>query len=177
MNNIILIGFMGSGKTSVGVRLSYLLKKTMEDTDRMIEKQNKMSVSEIFDRFGEEAFRRMETECLEKLLQGPDDQVISVGGGLPVRSENRELLKKLGKVIYLKVTAQTVCERLSGDMSRPLLRGKDSEQRIRELLEERAPLYESAADIIIDADGKEFDTILDEIVEKTEEANDESACY
>lgn len=168
MNNIILIGFMGCGKTSVGIKLSYLLKQIMTDTDRMIERQSQMTISEIFDKYGEETFREMETECLKKLLQESDNRIISVGGGLPMQSENRVLLKRLGKVIYLRVTAATVCERLSGDMSRPLLQGPNPEQKVRELLEKRSPIYESVADIIIDVDGKGFDEILGEIVERTE---------
>lgn len=169
MNNIILIGFMGCGKTSVGIRLSYLLKQAMTDTDRMIERLNQMTVSEIFDKYGEEEFRSLETDCLRRLLQEPDNQIISVGGGLPMRNENRELLKQLGKVVYLRVTAPTVCERLSGDMSRPLLQGSNPEEKVRELLEKRSPIYESAADMVIDVDGKDFDEILDEIVKKMEE--------
>ena len=175
-NNIILIGFMGCGKTSVGVRLSYLLKKAMTDTDKMIERLNEQTVAEIFERYGEGTFRQMETECLQKLLQEPEGQIISVGGGLPIRSENQELLKQLGLVIYLRVTAKTVCERLSGDMSRPLLQGENPEQRVQELLEKRTPIYESIADIVIDVDEKSFDVILSEVVEKMDERSDEPAC-
>ncbi len=101
MKNIILTGFMGCGKTSVGIRLSYRVRWTMTDTDRKIERLYRMSVSEIFEKMGEEAFRDMETHCLEKLLDEPQGQIIAVGGGLPIRSRNRELLKRLGWVVYL----------------------------------------------------------------------------
>ena len=80
MKNIILIGFMGSGKTSVGIRLSYRLRRTLTDTDKKIERLYRMSISEIFGRFGEEEFRNMETQCLEKLLEEPKGRIISVGG-------------------------------------------------------------------------------------------------
>ena len=123
MKNIILIGFMGSGKTSVGIRLSYRLRRTLTDTDKKIERLYRMSISEIFGRFGEEEFRNMETQCLEKLLEEPKGRIISVGGGLPMRDCNRELLKKLGWVVYLRVKPLTVCERLEADTSRPLLQG------------------------------------------------------
>ena len=103
MKNIILTGFMGCGKTSVGIRLSYRVRRTMTDTDRKIERLYRMSVSEIFEKMGEEAFRDMETHCLEKLLDEPQGQIIAVGGGLPIRSRNRELLKRLGWVVYLRV--------------------------------------------------------------------------
>ena len=84
-DNIILIGFMGCGKTSVGIRLSYRMKRTMVDTDKWIEKKQKMTITDIFDTYGEDTFRRMETECLKELIQAADGQIISVGGGLPVR--------------------------------------------------------------------------------------------
>ena len=169
MKNIILIGFMGCGKTSVGIRLSYRLRRTMTDTDKMIERLYKMTVSEIFAKWGEEEFRRMETECLGRLLEESDGQIISVGGGLPMRSENRDLLKKLGTVVYLKVTAETVCKRLAYDTTRPLLQGDDPEEKVRTLLDKRSPIYESAADIIVEVDEKDFDAIMDEIMEKVGE--------
>lgn len=166
MKNIILIGFMGCGKTSVGIRLSYRLRRTMIDTDRMIERIYKMTVSEIFAERGEEEFRKMETECLGRLLEETNGQIISAGGGLPMRSENRELLKKLGTVVYLKVTARTVCMRLARDTTRPLLRGENPEEKVKTLLDKRSPIYESAADTVVEVDDKDFDTIMNEIMEK-----------
>lgn len=170
--NIILIGFMGCGKTSVGIRLSYRMRRTMIDTDKMIERLNKMTVSEIFEQQGEAAFRDMETQCLERLLEETDGEIISVGGGLPMREENRKLLKQLGTVIYLRVTPQTVCTRLASDTTRPLLQGDHPEEKVRTLLEQRSPLYESAADWVLDVDDKDFDTILDEIVGRMEKKNE-----
>ena len=117
-NNIVLIGFMGSGKTSVGIRLSYSLKRTLIDTDKWIEQKQKMTVADIFERDGESAFRRLETECLKTLIQDADRQIISAGGGLPVKEENRKLLKQLGKVFYLKVSPETIYERLKTDTTR-----------------------------------------------------------
>lgn len=166
MKNIILTGFMGCGKTSIGIRLSYRMRKAMTDTDKTIERLYRMTVSEIFEKMGEEAFRDMETQCLEKLLKETKGQIISVGGGLPLRSRNRELLKKLGTVVYLRIKPETVCSRLSGDTSRPLLQGEDREEKVRKLLEERSPVYESGADIVIDVDGTTEDEIVDKILEK-----------
>lgn len=168
MKNIVLIGFMGSGKTSVGIRLSYRLRRTMTDTDRKIERLYRMTVSEIFERMGEEAFRDMETQCLEKLLRESRGQIIAVGGGLPMRDHNRELLRRLGTVIYLRVRPESVCSRLAADTTRPLLQGEDRVKKVQKLMEERAPIYESAANITIDVDGKIVDEIVDEILEKTE---------
>ena len=165
-NNIILEGFMGSGKTSVGIRLSYALKRTMIDTDKWIEK---MSVSEIFDREGEEAFRKMETACLEELVRTCDNQIISLGGGLPVREENRKLLSRLGRVFYLKASPEVIYERLKTDTTRPLLQVDDPLKQIRTLLEAREDSYSSCADVIIDVSGRTFDEIIEQIKDNLKE--------
>lgn len=165
MDNIILIGFMGCGKTSVGIRLSYRFRKTFIDTDKWIEKQGEMTVSEIFEKYGEEEFRDRETNCLKQFVSEAHNQIIAVGGGLPIRAENRILLRKIGKVIYLRVSPEVVCDRLSGDTTRPLLSGNNPQEKVRKLLEERKSLYEDAADMIIDVDNKSFETIITEIAE------------
>lgn len=164
-DNIILIGFMGSGKTSVGIKLSYQMKRIMIDTDKWIEQKQKMSVSEIFAAFGEEEFRRMETRCLERLMECADHQIISAGGGLPMRKENHPLLKELGKVFYLRVSPETVYERLKNDTTRPLLQVENPKERIRTLLLDRGPVYEACADVIIDVSELSFDEILENILE------------
>lgn len=166
MKNIILIGFMGSGKTSAAISLSYRLRRTMVDTDKEIERLHHMTVSEIFERLGEDEFRSMETRCLERLLGRSGGEIISTGGGLPMREENRKLLKRLGTVIYLRVKPETVCTRLEADTSRPLLQGGDKEEKVKRLLETRGPFYESAADFIVDTDEKTTDSIVDEILER-----------
>lgn len=163
-DNIILIGFMGCGKTSVGVRLSYQMRRTMIDTDKWIENKQKMTISDIFGTYGEEAFRRMETECLKELIQTAERQIISVGGGLPVREENHRLLKELGKVIYLKVTPETVYLRLKEDTSRPLLQVEDPLKQICTLMQKRAPVYEACADVIIEVSELSFDEIMNQIM-------------
>lgn len=165
MKNIILTGFMGCGKTTVGIRLSYRLRLTMEDTDKLIEKEEGRTISEIFRTDGEPFFRELETECLKKLLTTAKNKIISVGGGLPVKEENRVLLKQLGTVVYLRAGAETIYERTKHDTSRPLLQGEDPQGKIRTLLAAREAVYESAADIIIDVDKKGFDVILEEIAE------------
>lgn len=162
-DNMILIGFMGCGKTSVGIKLSYQMKRTMIDTDKWIEQKQKMTVSEIFASYGEQEFRRMETECLKKLIASADHQIISAGGGLPLKEENHRLLKELGRVFYLKASPETVYERLKNDTTRPLLQVKDPKERIRTLLFEREPVYEACADVIVDVSGKSFDEILEYI--------------
>ncbi len=163
-DNIILIGFMGSGKTSLGIRLSYQLKRTMIDTDKWIEQRQKRTVSEIFAACGEEAFRKLETMCLEELTATAQRQIISVGGGLPIRKENHSLLKELGKVFYLKASPETIYERLKNDTTRPLLQVEDPKGRIRALLEQRSPIYGSCADVTVEVSGKSFEEIVEEIV-------------
>lgn len=162
-DNIILIGFMGSGKTTTGISLSYRLQCTLSDTDKMIEKREGRSISEIFAAEGEDYFREKETELLRKLGEERARQIFSVGGGTPLRAENRKLLSGLGTVVYLKVSPETVYERLKGDTTRPLLQGEDPMERIRTLLGEREEIYTEAADIVVTADGKKPAQIVDEI--------------
>ena len=162
--NMILIGFMGAGKTSVGEELAGRFGKTLIDTDRMIEERAGMSISDIFAVQGEETFRRLETEVLEQLISEASGETISVGGGLPLREENRKLLKKLGTVIYLRVRPETVLARLKGDTTRPLLQGDDVEEKVNSLLSKRGPIYEMAADRIISVDGRSVEQIADAIM-------------
>ncbi len=165
---MVLIGFMGSGKTSVGLRLSYKMRKSVVDTDRLIERQEGMSISEIFAAKGEAYFRDLETDVLRSLVGRTHNQILSVGGGTPLKEENRKLLRELGTVVYLKVRPETVYERLKGDDTRPLLRGEDPLGRIRALLSQREALYEAAADVVVDVDGRPMEDILEEILEKHE---------
>lgn len=164
-DNIILIGYMGSGKTSLGKKLSYKERIALLDTDRMIEQKQGMTVSEIFEKKGEGAFRIMETECLKEILGYSEKYVISVGGGLPIKEENRELLKELGTVVYLRAKPDTIYARLKNDTSRPLLRGDDPRGKIEDMIGKRGPVYELAADCIIDVDEKGCEVIIGEILE------------
>ena len=163
--NVILIGFMGAGKTSIGQEFAARSGRAFLDTDEYIEKKAGMTVSNIFDTMGEETFRKMETEALRDLIRASGYYVISVGGGLPMREENRSLLKELGTVVYLKVSPETVAERLKGDTTRPLLKGDNPRKKIEELLSVRGPLYEEAAHIIVDTDGRTPEEITAEIVQ------------
>ena len=172
MQSIILIGFMGARKTTVGKRLAARLKWDFIDTDEYIEQKAGMAVSEIFDRYGEENFRARETEALREILQEQKAAVISVGGGLPMRKENREYLKEIGRTIYLRAQVDTLVGRLSGDTGRPLLRGQDLRTRIQQLMELRSAVYESAADVILDTDTMHVGRIVREIAEITEDLRD-----
>lgn len=161
--NVVLIGFMGSGKTSVGLRLSYRLRRPVEDTDKLIERREGRTISEIFAREGEAHFRQLETALLAELVEKGRTAIYSVGGGTPVRPENRELLKRLGKVVLLRVKPETVYERLKEDTTRPLLQCGNPLERIRELMESRKEAYESCADVILDVDYMEVEDIIERI--------------
>lgn len=167
MKNIILIGFMGCGKTSVGKKLSETLGMEFLDTDELIEEKQGRTISSIFETDGEAEFRIMETECLKDLLKREGEAfVLSVGGGLPIREENRKLLSQIGHVVYLRVSPDVVYKRLRGDKTRPLLQGVNPRGRIMDLMSARKNFYEGAADSIIEADDKDFSEIIEEIKEK-----------
>lgn len=165
MSNVILIGYMGCGKSTVGRRLSFVLRHPYLDTDKVIENEQGISINEIFAQQGEESFRQMETECVKKLFDNKQDYVIAVGGGLPMREENRMLLQKLGTVIYLRAKPKTIYDRLKDDKTRPLLQGEDPFGKIQSMIAARGPVYEKAADLCVDVDGKSFEKILQEIKE------------
>lgn len=169
MNNVILIGFMGCGKSTTGFRLSYGLRRVLVDTDKLIEKKEGMSVSDIFTNKGEAAFREMETKCLQELLLSQETKVIATGGGLPMKKENHPLLKELGTVVYLRISPECVWERLKGDTSRPLLQCDNPAAKIEALLRKRAPVYEAAADMIVDVDGKDIEQVVAELLARLAE--------
>ncbi len=165
--NIILEGFMGSGKTTVSEILADRLSINLVDTDSAIEITEGRSINDIFKEDGEEAFRDMETGLLEIIVNDHwRDMVISLGGGLPVRESNRALLKKAGKVVYLKASPKTVFERLKDDDSRPLLKTANPMERIRALQDKRNAIYESVADLVVDTDDLTPDEIADQIIDK-----------
>ena len=166
--DIVLIGYMGCGKTTVGKALAEKLDYDFIDTDALIEEKEGRSISDIFAVEGESAFRDMETELLKELaVSNPSGAVISCGGGIVLRKENHELLKKLGRVIYLKASAETTFERVKGETSRPLLTSQDEaalRAKIEDMLKIRGGYYETAADETFITDGKSVDEITKEIL-------------
>ena len=163
-NNLIFIGYMGCGKTSVGKCLAGKLGTAFLDTDQWIEEQQGCMISTIFSTQVEEAFRNMETDCLRTFLDQEIEGVIAVGGGLPLREENRKLLNRLGKVIYLRVQPETVYERLKADTTRPLLQTADPKETIKEMLKLREAAYMAAADVVVEADRKIPEELAAEII-------------
>lgn len=154
MKKIVLVGFMGAGKTTLGRLLAQRLNIAFVDTDDLIVKEENRPVNDIFAKDGEAYFRNLETKQLEKLIRDNRSMVISVGGGLPIQPQNHELLKKLGCVIYLKAGKETLVKRLSRDTRRPLLRGGSVEEKVEKLMKEREHVYERVADRIVYTDGK-----------------------
>ena len=134
MKHIILIGFMGSGKSTMGRLIANKFQYAFVDTDHYIEKKEGRKISEIFTDDGEEYFRNLETEVLKELLDSEEKKVLALGGGTPLRAENRELLKKNGNVIFLKVTSEDAYQRLKDDSERPLLQVEDPKKKIQEIL-------------------------------------------
>ena len=170
MKNIILVGYMGCGKTTVGKSIAEATKYTFADTDEMIVAQQGRSISDIFAQDGEPAFRDMETALLVKMLTEKNDTcVISTGGGMPVQKENRNLLRQLGTVVYLRAKPETVYERIKGDTTRPLLQCENPMERIREMIKSRNPAYEEAAELVIDVDDLTQREVAEQIIRKTED--------
>lgn len=161
--NIVLVGFMGSGKTSVGIKLAKVLSYQFLDTDAMIVEKSGLSITEIFDQQGEEAFRQMETDLLKELNENLAGAIISTGGGMPMREENRELLKALGHVIFLYTTPEITLERVEDDTKRPLLDCENPKEKIMNLLETRLPFYKACANQMIDTSNKSFYEIITEV--------------
>jgi len=149
--NIVLCGFMGSGKTVTGKALAQKLKMEFIDLDHFIENAENMTVSDIFLKFGEPHFRKLESKAAEALGKS-QNKVIACGGGTVVDPENAKALKVNGEIFYLKVSADTVKARLKNDTTRPLL-AKDKENAVDSLLAAREPIYLAAADHIIDSNG------------------------
>lgn len=159
-DNIVLIGFMGSGKTTVGRELAKRLGMDFVDTDAYIEEAAGKSISDIFAEDGEEAFRRMETETLKHLRDTVSNTVFSTGGGMPLRKENAALLKEIGKVYYLTAANLVIYERIKENTDRPLLQERDPYGRICELMKQRKPLYEAAADMWVDTNSNDLEEVI-----------------
>lgn len=159
-DNIVLIGFMGSGKTTFGKALAKHMNMEFLDTDAYIEEKAGKSIPQIFAEDGEAEFRRLETQILQYLRDSVKRTVLATGGGMPLRRENAGLLKEIGKVCYLTAAPQVIYNRVKGDGNRPLLQGEDPYGTICHLMKERSPLYEQAADVVVDANSNDVEEML-----------------
>lgn len=159
---IILIGFMGAGKTTVGKKLATSLGLSFLDLDQFLEAETGRRIKDIFKEDGEEMFRSIETKMLRRALSTKSDIVLATGGGIITKEENKRLLEKEEKIFYLKADYNTLYHRLLKDTSRPLLLAEDREAKIKSLLELRLPKYENLAKYTVETDGKAVDEIVAE---------------
>lgn len=147
--NIVLVGFMGCGKTTIGKKLARVNDYMFIDMDDEIVNRAGMKITEIFEKYGEAEFRKMETELCRE-LSNRRGCVIATGGGVIKNETNMELLKKNGVVLYLKASPEHIYNNIKNDRSRPLLNGGNKMQKIIDMMEERRPLYEERSDLTAD---------------------------
>lgn len=163
MNNITLIGMMGSGKSTIGKKLSEVLPDyNFVDTDELIVLNQNISINDIFAQKGEEYFRHIETSILKEVLN-KRNQIISTGGGIILKEENRTLLKQKSIVIYLQASSDTLFERVKNNKDRPLLNVEDMKNKIATLAAERKELYKNCSTYIVNTEDKTIENVLKEI--------------
>ncbi len=163
--NVFLVGFMGAGKTTIASELERKLEMNRVEMDDMISKKQGMSISEIFDEYGETYFRNLESNCLIE-LQKIKQSIVSCGGGVVMRDDNAEHMKKNGRVVLLQASPQTILDRVKDSNERPILNGHMNVEYIEQLLEKRREKYRTIADVTIDTDHKSESEIVDEIIAK-----------
>ena len=170
-DNIFLIGFMGAGKSTVARALAERLHCPLVEMDQQIVKEQGMTINEIFDQYGEDHFRDIESQLILD-LGNREASVISCGGGVVVRPRNTDYMKKSGRIVYLQASPETVYERVKDSSDRPILKGHMNVEYIAQLMEKRRALYEAAAEITIVTDGKSAEEIAKEILNRLEETNE-----
>lgn len=163
-DNYVLIGFMGSGKTTFGKALAAHCGMDFLDTDDYIEQQAGKTIAQIFAEDGEEAFRQIESDTLIQLRDSLHNTVVATGGGMPLRKENARLLKEIGTVNYLTATCKEIYDRVKDDTKRPLLQTEDPYAKICQMMKERKPKYEAACDKVIDTNSNDIGEIIGAIV-------------
>lgn len=168
--NIFLIGFMGAGKSTISDYLKNALAMDVVEMDQCIVERQGMSISDIFETYGEEYFRELETNLLIE-MQSQSNVVVSCGGGVPMRERNVVEMKKNGRVVLLTAKPETILERVKDNHDRPLLENNKTVPFIADLMEKRRAKYEAAADIVIQTDGKSELEICEELIHSLREAD------
>ena len=164
--NIVLIGLMGCGKSTIGRKLQTLLGYPLVDTDQLIEEKAGTSIAEIFARRGEPYFRELESAVLQELsAPGTPRRIIATGGGIIGRKANRKLLSQLGYVVWLQAPVVVILQRTARNRDRPLLQTENPREKIERLLAERSPLYHEIADLELETAGLETEEIACGILE------------
>ncbi len=169
-SNIILIGPMGAGKSSVGKRLAKKLNRKFYDCDKVLEDKTGVAISTIFELEGEDGFRQREAKILEDLMQ-LENCVLATGGGVVLRAENIHLINSHGITIYLKASVNSQIKRTRHDKKRPLLQTQDRHATLEKLAQQRNPIYEQLADITIDTDNQSISASIEEITNKLNSTN------
>ena len=167
--NIFLIGFMGAGKSTISDYLKNVLAMDVVEMDQCIVERQGMSISDIFETYGEEYFRELETNLLIE-MQSRSNVVVSCGGGVPMRDRYVTDMKKNGRVVLLTAKPETILERVKDNHDRPLLENNKNVSFIADLLEKRRAKYEAAADIVVETDGKSELEICEELIHRLREA-------
>lgn len=163
-DNIFLIGFMGAGKSTIAKTLQSMLGMELVEMDARIVEEQKMSINDIFAQYGEDHFRDIESQLILD-IGSEGNTIVSCGGGVVVRPQNTEYMKKSGKIVFLSATPKTIYERVKNSTDRPILNGNMNVEYIAQLMEKRRALYENAADIRIETDGKSKEEICREIAD------------
>jgi len=164
MKNIFLIGFMGCGKSTIAGLLAERLGVSQVEMDELIVQEQGMPITEIFEKYGEEHFRDIETDLIRR-LQTSDGVVVSCGGGAVLREENRKMMKESGVIVWLTAKPETILERVKNSTNRPILNGHMNVEYIAELMEKRRECSQEAADYPLATDGKSREEICEEILE------------
>ena len=165
--NIYLIGFMGAGKSTIARALVRELGFPLVEMDEQIVKEQGMSINDIFEKYGEDHFRDIETQLVDNLAE-KKGVIVSCGGGVVVRPQNTKRMKESGRIVFLTATPETVYERVKNSSDRPILNGHMNVDYIAGLMEKRRALYENAADISVATDGKTREAICREILDRLE---------
>ena len=169
--NIVLIGFMGAGKTTISDYLSMMFDMKLVEMDQEIAEREQMSIPDIFATYGEEYFRNLETNLLKELQTGKNC-IISCGGGVALREENVVEMKKNGRVVLLTASPETIYDRVKDSNDRPLLKDNNNVEFIADLMEKRREKYEAAADVVIQTDGKTILQISEELITRLTELDE-----
>lgn len=160
-----LVGMMGSGKTTVGMRVAAAVDRMFLDTDHRVEAEAGCTISEMFAREGEAHFRRLEAAVIEDIVAREPPSVVATGGGAVTSPENVATMRTSGTVVWLSGSPATLAERLRGRRDRPLLlAGGSPEEVLTGMLTRRRPHYEAAAHLVVEVDGKEPDEISEEVI-------------